>query len=64
MPGTVLGSGDPAVEKKKKIKISTDRISILVRWRQMISRAYGMISAREKIQQGRGLRSVGGEWLF
>ena len=48
---------------KKMTKISTDRNSILVRWRQMISRAYGMISAREKIKQGRGLRSVGEEWL-
>ena len=50
--------------KKKMTKISTDRNSILVRWRQMISRAYGMISAREKIKQGRGLRSVGEEWLL
>ena len=50
--------------KKKMIKISTDRISILVRWRPMISRAYGMLRAREKKKQGRGLRSVGEEWLF
>ena len=65
MPGTVLGSGDPAVgKKKKKTKISTDGNSILVRWRQMISRAYSVISAREKIRQGRGLRSVGEKWLF
>lgn len=51
MPDTVLGSGDAAMEKWTKF--STHEDYILAEWRQMISKMYGMVSAREKCRTGK-----------
>lgn len=51
MSGTVLESGDAAMEKWTKF--STHEDYILVDWGQMISKMHGMVSVREKNRTGK-----------